>query len=114
MGFPIQERPSLVQQANPAAYVSPEAPPILIAHGDEDALVPHHQSRLLFAALQRQAILPDVRKFESEPWLLHIVQGGGHGQRFDEDQQLIDKTFSFLETHLKGNIGQSEQKVGRL
>ena len=54
MGFPIQDRPALVQQANPAAYVTVDTPPMLIAHGDEDALVPHHQSRLLHAALTAQ------------------------------------------------------------
>lgn len=114
MGFPIQAQPALVRQANPAAYVSPGVPPLLIAHGDEDALVPHHQSRLLYAALTQQQLL-DVDA-EVGPWLLHIVEGGGHGQRFDEDQNLIDKTFAFLEKYLKGNTETRAQQVqqGRL
>ena len=115
MGFPIQEQPSLVRQANPAAYVSLDVPPMLIAHGDEDALVPHHQSRLLHAALMRQQ--QSDPESETGPWLLHIVEGGGHGERFDEDQELIDKTYAFLEKHLKGcdtgsQAGQMNQ--GRL
>jgi len=100
MGFPIQERPSLVQQANPVAYASLDVPPVLIVHGNEDALVPHHQSRLLHAALTQQR--QSGQKLETGPWLLHIVEGGGHGERFDEDHQLIDLTFDFLEKYLKG------------
>jgi fermentation-respiration switch protein FrsA (DUF1100 family) len=114
MGFPIQAHPALVRQANPAAYASPDVPPLLIAHGDEDALVPHHQSRLLYTALRQQR----QRDLDAEvgPWLLHIVEGGGHGQRFDEDQQLIDKTFAFLEKYLKGNTETRAERVqpGRL
>jgi acetyl esterase/lipase len=51
MGFPIQTRPDDVRAANPCAYASAGAPPFLIAHGQLDALVPHGQSELLFAAL---------------------------------------------------------------
>lgn len=109
MGFPIQNKPLLVRQANPAAYVSPDVPPMLIAHGDEDALVPCHQSRLLHAALEQQ----NCNQEGERSWLLHIVEKGGHGQRFDDDQQLIDKTFAFLEKHLKGNAQmRAEQTNG--
>ena len=107
MGFPIQNKPLLVQQANPAAYVSPDVPPILIAHGDEDALVPCHQSRLLHAALLEQ----NLNQQEESSWLLHIVENGGHGQRFDDDQQLIDKTYAFLEKHLKGNAHRRAEQT---
>ncbi|MGY1620469.1 alpha/beta hydrolase fold domain-containing protein [Geodermatophilus sp. SYSU D00691] len=51
MGFPIRTRPDEVRAADPCAYARADAPPFLIAHGQLDALVPHHQSELLFAAL---------------------------------------------------------------
>jgi acetyl esterase/lipase len=51
MGFPIQSRPDDVRAANPCTYASADAPPFLIAHGQLDALVPHHQSEVLYAAL---------------------------------------------------------------
>ena len=51
MGFPIRTRPDDVAAANPCTYASGDAPPFLIAHGQLDALVPHGQSAVLFAAL---------------------------------------------------------------
>ncbi|GAB6897734.1 alpha/beta hydrolase [Kineosporia succinea] len=50
MGFAIRSDPEATGRANPAAYVTAQAPPIWIAHGTKDPLVPHHQSQILFAA----------------------------------------------------------------
>lgn len=36
--------PARLQEASPAAYVTPKAPPLLILHGTEDSLVPMGQS----------------------------------------------------------------------
>ncbi|WP_370452341.1 hypothetical protein [Kribbella caucasensis] len=44
----MQSCPSAARAANPITYVSRNDPPFLIAHGRADALVPHHQSELLF------------------------------------------------------------------
>eukprot|EP00747_Dinoflagellata_sp_TGD_P017961 gnl/TRDRNA2_/TRDRNA2_126176_c0_seq1.p1 gnl/TRDRNA2_/TRDRNA2_126176_c0~~gnl/TRDRNA2_/TRDRNA2_126176_c0_seq1.p1 ORF type:complete len:245 (+),score=34.11 gnl/TRDRNA2_/TRDRNA2_126176_c0_seq1:171-905(+) len=93
MGFPIQQNPTAVQCANPAAYVSSGVPPMLIVHGDEDKLVPHHQSRLLAAALEAVG---------AAHCTLHIVHGGGHGDRaFAFDTKLPALVNDFLERHLK-------------
>ncbi len=51
LGAPIHAVPELAAAANPVAYVSAAAPPMLIVHGVADQLVPHHQSELLYAAL---------------------------------------------------------------
>jgi acetyl esterase/lipase len=51
MGFPIRSRPDDVRAADPRSHVTADAPPFLIAHGQQDALVPHHQSELLYEAL---------------------------------------------------------------
>jgi acetyl esterase/lipase len=53
MGFPIRERPAEVARASPLTYASATAPPMLIAHGQRDVLVPEAQSRLLYDALRR-------------------------------------------------------------
>ncbi|WP_202874264.1 alpha/beta hydrolase [Kribbella albertanoniae] len=52
VGCAIQECPDRVRAANPIAYVSRNDPPFLIAHGQDDTIVPHHQSELLFRALK--------------------------------------------------------------
>jgi acetyl esterase/lipase len=66
VGCAIQSCPERVQAANPITYVTRNAPAFLIAHGQADALVPHHQSELLFEALKAACVpatfysVPDV------------------------------------------------------
>ncbi|MFC7344779.1 alpha/beta hydrolase fold domain-containing protein [Saccharopolyspora griseoalba] len=52
IGGPVQELPEAAKAANPITYLERSTPPVLIAHGRQDPLVPHHQSELLFAALR--------------------------------------------------------------
>ena len=66
--------PSLAQNvdklkaASPITYVSADAPPFLVLHGDVDTIVPVSQSVLFYEALWKAGA--DVR--------LHIVHGGDH------------------------------------
>ena len=89
MGGPIQENPDRVARANPMTYVTAEAPPFLIVHGDQDPLVPHHQSELLAAALKKAGV----------PVTFYTVEGGGHGGF--EDPKVDELTKAFLEKHLR-------------
>jgi acetyl esterase/lipase len=88
VGGPIHERPEDVARANPITYVTRDAPPFLIVHGDSDPLVPHHQSELLEAALRRAGV----------PVTLYTVRGGGHG-RFS-DPKVAELTRDFLARNL--------------
>lgn len=56
VGCAIQTCPARVRAVNPITYLTPDDPPILIAHGQQDMRVPHHQSELLYAALKRHCI----------------------------------------------------------
>ena len=69
VGGPIQEHKDRVARANPITYVSEDDPPILIIHGDQDKLVPYHQSVSLKDALE--AVGATVTFYK--------VEGGGHG-----------------------------------
>jgi acetyl esterase/lipase len=53
LGCAIQTCPDKVLAANPARYVSPGDPPLMILHGDSDALVPHNQGERLYMALNK-------------------------------------------------------------
>ena len=92
IGGPIQEHPEKTARANPITYVSPGDPPFLIVHGDQDPLVPHHQSQLLDAALKQAAV----------PVTFYTVQGAGHG-RFT-DPRVQELTREFLARHLKPTL----------
>jgi acetyl esterase/lipase len=89
VGGPIQQMKARVARANPITYVTPNAPPFLIVHGDSDPLVPHHQSVLLEAALRQAGV----------PVLFYTVRGAGHGGF--TDPQVPRLTQEFLARHLK-------------
>lgn len=84
IGGPIQENQEKVARCNPITYVTNEAPPFLIVHGDQDPLVPYGQSLLLVEALQRAGV--DVT--------FYTVTGAGHGHF--TDPQIPELTKAFL------------------
>lgn len=90
VGGAIQEHPDLVAAANPITYVTGDAPPFLIIHGDRDPLVPHHQSVLLEGALNVAGVLVQF----------YTVPGGGHGGF--TDPQVFSLTYDFLTAFREG------------
>lgn len=88
LGGPIQENKDKAAKSNPLNYITPAAPPFLICHGDQDRLVPHHQSEILEAALKKAGVPVD----------LYTVHGAGHGFH---DPTADDLTRGFLDRHLQ-------------
>jgi acetyl esterase/lipase len=88
VGGPIQLNREAVARANPLTYLTEQAPPFLIVHGDRDPLVPHHQSQLLAAALEKAGV----------PVTFYTVRGGGHGDF--SDPQVAELTHQFLARQL--------------
>jgi acetyl esterase/lipase len=84
IGGPIQHNKDKVVRANPITYITAGAPPFLIAHGDADRLVPHHQSVLLEAALKMAGV----------PVTFYTVKGGGHGFRNATADEMRKKFFA--------------------
>jgi acetyl esterase/lipase len=89
IGGAIQENKDKTARANPITYVSEGDPPFLICHGDQDPLVPHHQSQLLEAALKQAGV----------PVTFYTVIGAGHGGF--RDPRVPALTREFLAKHLK-------------
>jgi acetyl esterase/lipase len=58
--------------------VDPNDPPFLIFHDDKDRVVPHCQSELLYAALQKAKV----------PGQFYLVPNGQHGPGVQIDQNL--------------------------
>lgn len=92
VGGPIQENKNKTERANPITYVTSNAPPFLICHGDLDPLVPHHQSQLLEAALKKAGVFVTF----------YTVKGAGHGRFNDPKVSLL--TREFLAKELKGTL----------
>jgi acetyl esterase/lipase len=71
VGCAIQTCADKTRAANPARYVTPADPPMLIFHGGADPLVPHNQGELLYMALNkacRDATFISLPKAGHGPW----------------------------------------------
>lgn len=91
VGGPLLENDLIAARANPVTHVSRDDAPFLIVHGDQDPLVPLHQSQLLEAALRKASV----------PVTLYVVQGAGHGQGFEGDPKIIPMVKEFLARTLR-------------
>jgi acetyl esterase/lipase len=100
IGGPIQEHKEAANKANPISYVTKDAPPFLIVHGDKDPLVPHHQSELLYEALKSAGT--QVR--------FHTLEGAGHGDGFG-GRELDTIVRDFFERNLKGEAQPEEPRA---
>jgi acetyl esterase/lipase len=69
IGGPILENKDKAAKASPITYVSKDAPPFLIMHGDKDRTVPFDQSERLYGALKKAGV--DVTFVP--------MKGAGHG-----------------------------------
>lgn len=95
LGATITHIQSIVTQANPETYISPQTPPFFIQHGDEDPLVPLEQS-IEFSHKLINVIGDKNVKFE-------ILKGAKHGGSAFESAENLDKIFNFLDYYLKND-----------
>lgn len=65
----VDRNGEIAKKASPVTYVSTEAPPFLILHGELDALVPLSQSQILYEKLKATGV----------PATLVLVKNAGHG-----------------------------------
>jgi acetyl esterase/lipase len=91
IGGAIQKNVEKVKAANPIQYVTKDAPPFLIAHGERDPLVPCHQSELLHKALKQAGVEVTFSK----------IPGAGHGGRGFSTDKMQAAIEAFFNKHLK-------------
>ncbi len=94
LGGPVDERKEVARQASPLTYITPDDPPFLIVHGDQDKLVSIEQSERLEAALKKAGV---------EVTFLTVKNGGhGFGPGSDPDPIAIrERVIAFFDQHLK-------------
>jgi acetyl esterase/lipase len=91
VGGAIQENKDKVARANPITYITPDDPPFLIVHGEQDALVPFHQSELMYEALKKAG--RDVTFYK--------IAGAGHGGPAFYNDLTKAMVLAFLDRTLK-------------
>ena len=86
-GCELDKKMDLIHLANPIEYVSPDAPPFLIVHGDEDPLVPLQCSIDLHNKLEAAGV----------PVELVIVKGAGHATIEFSQEKLLKHIADWLD-----------------
>ena len=90
-GGPVSQRLELATQASSVTHVTPDDPPLLILHGDQDTTVLMDQSESLVAAYKKAGLKPT----------LVVVPGGKHGgnEFFSGENQ--KRVVKFLDAELR-------------
>ena len=91
IGGPVQKNPEKAEQANPIKYITHDAPPFFIAHGEQDLLVPCNQSELLFDALKKA----------HDNVTFYKIAGAGHEDRAFDSVMMRGAVLAFFDKYLK-------------
>ena len=91
MGGTPDEPGERYQAASPTSYASEDDPPVLTLHGDQDALVPIEQAK----------ILDEKMKAAGAYHTLMVFEGQGHGFRGEHQQEAMNAMWAFFDQHLK-------------
>jgi acetyl esterase/lipase len=91
VGGPVQELPKESAAASPVNYVSPDAPPLLVVHGEQDRIVPVGQSRELYERLAAVGAPAELR----------IVPGADHCFVGADLAPLVQEGLTFLDRSLQ-------------
>ena len=91
VNFPaLRFDPNEADEVSPLRHVSPDDPPILLIHGDNDTLVPLWHSEKMRDALKAQGVEND----------LLVIEGAGHGFRGADAQRGNEAWVGWFEKHL--------------
>jgi predicted peptidase len=102
MGGTPEEAAERYKAASPVTYVSKDDPPVLTIHGDQDALVPVENARLLDKKM----------KEAGASHMLLVLEGQGHGFQGAAATTATAATWGFFEKHLKGDANDQQANPG--
>ena len=94
LGFKKREKSieyKIAQEASPIFHVSPDDPPILLVHGDQDEVVPVSHSKNMYEKLQEMNIVSK----------LYVVEGGAHGPGLVNTPEWKNEFVNWMDEHLK-------------
>jgi dipeptidyl aminopeptidase/acylaminoacyl peptidase len=93
LGGPPRQNLDKARAASPITYVTPQASPFLLMHGDADKVVSLRQSKVLDDALRHAGV-------ESA---LIVVEGAGHASPMFFEPRYLDQAIAFFDRHLKAS-----------
>jgi acetyl esterase/lipase len=103
LGGTPEEAAERYKAASPITYVSKDDPPVLTIHGDQDALVPIDNAKLL----------DEKMKAAGAQHTLLLLTGQGHGFQGQAAKTADDTTWNFFDKHLKNASNAAEGADGK-
>lgn len=91
LGGPVRDNKEKAVKAGSVTYVTKDAAPFLIVHGDKDPLVPLGQSEELAAALKKVGVEVTLK----------VLPGAGHGGPVFTSPENFKMIVDFFDKHLK-------------
>ena len=95
IGGTRESRPQEFKQASPVTHVTKDDPPVLLAQGDKDELVPFEQAKLMEKALKDVGVPVELLLVKNAD---HVF--GGKDAELNV-AQVFDRSYKFLDAHLK-------------
>jgi len=94
LGGIVRDRPALARAMSPLHNITPDDPPFLILHGDQDDQVPLVQSERLHTRLRAVGV----------PSEFHVLVGAGHGGKPFDTPEVREKIRAFLARSLSAPV----------
>ena len=91
------EKPDSYRKASPIHYVSKDAPPLLLVHGEEDAAVPFEQSVRMAGAYRRMGLPVNLIALKNAG---HDFEHVGSEPMAPSVDVVHQKTLEFFRSHL--------------
>ena len=93
-GSPVNFDPADAPAVSPILHVTPDDPPTLLIHGDQDEVVNVSHSHRMYKALQEHGVETN----------LIVIEGAGHGFRGVDAERASAAMVEWFSTHLaEGN-----------
>lgn len=98
LGFPLGGKlePGSIEyrravEASPIFHITPDAPPFMLVHGEQDDIVPIAQSEQFAEALRRAGVTVELLR----------IPGGDHGNSALRAPEIAARIVAWFDTHLK-------------
>jgi acetyl esterase/lipase len=100
LGGTPAEKPDAYRTASPAAFITPDDPPMFFFHGARDLLVPAHSPQRMVALLTAAGVGAEM----------HLIKDAGHIEALF-DRTTLDLALAFADQHLKQETKADKEKA---
>ncbi len=99
VGGDLKEHPEAYRKASPVAYATPDDPPVLLVHGEDDPVIPIAQSEAMLEKLKAAHVEADLIRVKHAG---HGFKPADKGKPLSPSREALTKaTLDFFDKHLK-------------